>query len=325
MNATPIPVFDKTQPVDYSRLARVIAVVNDKGGVGKSSISANVAGEVAADGDMRVLLLSLDPQDNTGEDLGYAHTGRGDGGENFAAALLGQEPLSPLKDVRPHLDVVSGGKVVARLNSWIQVEDDASVWTDNLARALEYVADDYDLILIDCPPGLEMLQKLALVAARWMLVPTHVDAGSRKGFSLLADLVIEAREWNDALELLGVVLFNVPVNASRIKNAAVEAVAEGLQTSEPIFTSTIRTATAAAFDSRERGQLLRELAQHAKSNKDVRLQALAARRRGKTNTAGESTPVVATSAIGVAGDYEALATEIITALAKAEDEQETQA
>ena len=65
MNATPIPVLDKTQPVDYSRLARVIAVVNDKGGVGKSSISANVAGEVAADGDMRVLLLSLDPQERT--------------------------------------------------------------------------------------------------------------------------------------------------------------------------------------------------------------------------------------------------------------------
>lgn len=94
-----------TTPV--AGLSRLIAVINGKGGVFKTSLVAANLGGLLADGGPRVLLVDLDPQGNLAEDLGYAN--QGDGGRSLAASLcFGGEP-NRLTGVRPNLDLIAGG------------------------------------------------------------------------------------------------------------------------------------------------------------------------------------------------------------------------
>src|SRR4051794_23157663 len=106
-------------PVDRTRLRRTVAVINGKGGVGKTSVTANLAGLYAAAG-YRVCAIDLDPQGNLGNDLGYLAAGLADGGAGLhAAAVTGVAP-TPLVGVRPNLDVVPGGEQLHDLAAVLQ-------------------------------------------------------------------------------------------------------------------------------------------------------------------------------------------------------------
>src|SRR5690349_12351011 len=89
-------------------LARVIAIVNDKGGVGKTSIAANLGGQFAGAG-YRCLLVDLNRQANLADDLGYRGSEIDDEGAGLLGSIIGRTPLRPVQDVRPQLDVVCGG------------------------------------------------------------------------------------------------------------------------------------------------------------------------------------------------------------------------
>src|SRR3954465_4521260 len=91
-----------------SALARVIAIVNDKGGVGKTSIAANLGGQFAGAG-YRCLLVDLNRQANLADDLGYRGTEIDDEGAGLLGAIIAKTPLRPTVDIRPQLDVVCGG------------------------------------------------------------------------------------------------------------------------------------------------------------------------------------------------------------------------
>lgn len=280
---------------------RCISVAIGKGGAGKTSITTNLAGLLALSG-YKVLVVSQDPQDNTGEDLGYANAGKGDDGANLANALCGTEPLTPMRDVRPNLDVVPGGMVVD------QVVSDNAPGIDrdfSLARALEPLAGDYDFIFIDCPPGNLRLQHMALVASRWVLVPSAPDASSRRGLGHLAQRFLEARELNPELGLLGAVMFDVPANATRIRREALEAMRATLGEDSTIFQTAIRTAPGAATEARERGQLMHEV-------------AMAAAKQPRFWERKRNVPAIRESAKTVAEDYQHLAEEIVAALAAQE-------
>ena len=95
-------------------LSQAVAVINGKGGTGKTSIVANVGGLLAA-GENRVLLVDMDPQGNLSRDLGYADAS--DHGKGMFDAVMSGTPLAPLTDVRPGLDVVAGGARLEDL-SW---------------------------------------------------------------------------------------------------------------------------------------------------------------------------------------------------------------
>lgn len=97
-----------TSPViNRSALRRTVAILNGKGGVGKTSLTANLSG-LFADAGYRVLAIDLDPQGNLGNDLGYLGAGMGDGGAGMVAAgTSGTAPVL-LKEVRPRLDVEIG-------------------------------------------------------------------------------------------------------------------------------------------------------------------------------------------------------------------------
>lgn len=286
---------------------RTIAVINGKGGVGKTSLVANLGGLLAEAGH-RVLLVDLDPQGNLGEDLGYTAAERGDDGLGLFQAVSTGAPLRPLEGIRERLDVVPGGEALHELAGALyarrQRQPEAAATA--LATSLGAVADNYDLILLDCPPGQDVLQEAALTAAGWALIPTKTDVSSRKGLREVAARFAAARKLNPDLAVLGVVLFGVNRSAKRIEAEARAAIEAELGGTAPVFAATIRHVEASAFDVRERGQLVHEL----------EAAVLAApkwyeRRRAQ----GGETAGLAGSAGALAGDYQALAEEIFVHLA----------
>ncbi len=291
--------------------SRIIAIVNGKGGVGKTTTTTHLGGLAAAAG-FKTLIVDLDPQGNCGEDLGYSGASLSDEGKGLVAAAMSGGTTSPtvLRDVRPGLDVIPGGTELDSLADVLdgkrkrEGQESALV----LARALAPVVSDYDLVLLDCPPRHEVLQGAALVAARWVIFPTKSDASSRKGFREMARRFAIARAVNPDLELLGVVLYGVNHAATRIKQEVRELIEEELQGAAPVFEATIRHVEAAAYDIRQRGQLAHEL-EHV---------VLSGPKWYEQLRSGKPAHRLAASSASLAGDFAALTEEILTSLVNRE-------
>lgn len=296
--------------VDRAALQRTIAVVNSKGGVGKTTITANLAGLYAAAG-YRTLAIDLDPQGNLGTDLGYLGAGLGDAGKGLAAAVFAGSAPTPLSDIRPNLDVVPGGEQLHDLVAVLLARREKQRGgAGDLARSLAHITAGYDLVLLDCPPGSDVLQEAALAAARWVLVPARTDDASRAGLREVARRFTAARSTNPDLALLGVVLFGVGSTARRVLRQAREALEQDLGGAAPILQTTIRHVEAAAVDARRRGQLVHEL------ERDVHAAPRWYERLRSGRPAGEEG--LASSAGALAGDYQALAEEVLQRLVEAE-------
>lgn len=300
--------------VDRQRLSRVIAVINGKGGTGKTSVTTNVAGLAALSG-FRVLVVDMDPQGNVAQDLGYTGDERDDEGERLAAGLAFKQPVEPVKDVRPGLDVLVGGHHLDAAAAVLGQRTDRVSAGLALATILEPLADEYDLILIDCPPGIEALQNASVAAARWAVVPARSDASSRKGMLDVARRLDAVLTINPDLDLLGVVLFGSGTNSRRIKDDARAHIAEALGADDVVFSATIRHSEATAHAARERGKLAHEVDEEASKGP-----AWWQIRRGEA--AASTAPRTAS---GVADDYQALATEIVSRISAAEQGVDTPA
>ncbi len=184
--------------------ARVLAVANQKGGVGKTTTAVNLAACLAALG-QRVLLLDLDPQANATSGLGLEKIP----GTSAYAALLGQEPLAPrirptafdrLEIIPSELDLCGADVELPRLDRHLH----------RLALALEPLRADAsrELILVDCPPSLGILTLNAFAAADHLLVPLQCEYYALEGISMLTRLLDQIRTGgaNPRLSLLGVVM-----------------------------------------------------------------------------------------------------------------------
>lgn len=286
-------------------LATVISVAVVKGGAGKTSLTANIAGILARAG-WRVLVVVIDPQDNVGEDLGYTHRAESDDGRALVDALLHDAPLRPsLIDVRPDLDVICCGEELSEaIPDMIRADTPATA----LADALIPIADDYDFILIDCPPGYSFLQNLALTASSWVLTPSQSDLSSRKGIRYLAKQFAQARTDNPDLRLLGVVLFDLPSTATRVLAETREFIQVELGDLAPVLQTPIRSASSAAKAARDRGLLMHELV-------DVPQAKWWEIRRGEKPASG-----IPASAEKVAADYMAVTEEILTIMNSAKEQ-----
>jgi cellulose biosynthesis protein BcsQ len=295
--------------VDRKALSRTVAVVNGKGGVGKTSITANLAGLFAAAG-YQVLVVDMDPQGNLGNDLGFLGAGLSDEGASLQAAAVNGTAPKPVRSVRERLDVVAGGEHLHDLSAVLQSRRlSGRGGVESLAASIGALAGQYDLTLIDCPPGSDVLQAGALEAARWVLVPTKTDDASRAGLREVARRFTAARVNNPELALLGVVLFGVNQTARRIIRQAREALEADLgSSSSDVFTTTIRHVEAAAFDARSRGQLAHEL------ERDV----LAGPTWWERRRNHDDSEPLASSASSLAGDYERLAAEVLERVVNAE-------
>jgi cellulose biosynthesis protein BcsQ len=298
------------------RLARVVAVFNGKGGVGKTTMTANLAGLLAlaaeaANSPRRVLVIDCDPQGNLALDFGYAD--RDDGGAGLMAALQSGTVPPRIRDVRPWLDVIPGGAHLDEVNGMIFGKTARGKTHEArlaLAEVLATVGDEYDWILIDCPPREINIQDMALIAARAVLVPVSFDQASRMGLAGVAERFGRSLQLNEALTLLGVAMFGFQYRLSkaggevgqrRDVRAELRADLQAAGSDAPVFETVIRYMPSVAKSSRDRGQLVYEL-ENAVGPKWWELRAGTATGR----------PVPSTQAAQVAQEYEDLAAEVFT-------------
>lgn len=298
-----------------SEMQRVIAFATGKGGTGKTSCAANVAGLAAAAG-WKTLLIDLDSQANLGHDLGYGWDGRGDDGAHLVNTLMTGGQLAPvITNVRPNLDAIPGGSRLDDLDDVVsgrerRGEDGVGILRD----ALRGIVGDYDLVVIDTPPSRRSaLVLLALVAARWIVIPTRSDRSSVEGLRKLAEQVVAVRSTNPDLEVLGAVLFAVGSSATVVRRNAIDDVRGVLGDAAPLFDSIIRQAEAAAGEAREKGRLVHELAAVV-HDAEPYWKALKEGRRPER---------VPGTAPALAEDYVLLTQEILTGIANAEQEAQS--
>ena len=180
-------------------MARIIAVANQKGGVGKTTTSVNLAASLAATR-RRIMLIDLDPQGNATMGSGI------DKHEVEASAYDVLVEDRPTAEVRVFSDVA--GYAVLPGNSDLTAAEVALMSTSmrehRLRLALQPVREDYDYIIIDCPPSLNMLTVNAMVAAQRVLIPMQCEYYALEGLSALIDTVDKIRaSLNPGLELEG--------------------------------------------------------------------------------------------------------------------------
>ncbi len=183
------------------RGARIVAVANQKGGVGKTTTAVNVGAYLALG--LRVLLLDLDPQANATSSLGIEP-----GGVELSTyeALLGEAALRQTIVATGHgqLDLAPASRALAGA----QVElIDMLEREQRLRSALADVQADYDLVLVDTPPSLGILTLNALVAADLLLAPVQCEYLALEGVAQLMETIDLVRATlNPRLELLGMVM-----------------------------------------------------------------------------------------------------------------------
>lgn len=294
-------------------LQRVVLVANQKGGVGKSSIVTAV-GSMTARPNRRVLIVDADQQANaTVSDLGEA----GDRGKGLALAFQYGQALEPIRDVRPGLDLISGGPALAMVGAAVATAAQSGTnLQQNLQTALSDLCkqEEYALVLVDSGPGDAPLLDALLGTARYLLVPTKDDDASLSGVELLAGRYLRSRAAGSLIELLGVVLFDANPRATARNAEVLEAVTDLLEGSgaRP-FEAVIRSDKAAAVDLRARHMTPSELVAAAETSARERLARL--RNRPPMHP---SDRLWSRDPSALANDYQSLTVELLSRLAVAE-------
>lgn len=182
-------------------MGRVIAIANQKGGVGKTTTSINLTAALAEAG-KKVLVIDIDPQGNTTSGFGID---KNDLDDTIYELILGECSINDciIKDIIPNVSVLpSNVNLAAAEIELIGVEKKEYI----LRNEVDYIKNQYDYILIDCPPSLSMLTVNAMTTADSVLVPIQCEYYALEGLSQLIHTVNLVKErLNPELDMEGVV------------------------------------------------------------------------------------------------------------------------
>jgi chromosome partitioning protein len=238
-------------------MARVIAIANQKGGVGKTTTAINLSASLAAN-EFRVLLIDMDPQGNSTTGLGIS---KEQDLLTLYKVLTGNAPLRDvLVTVQPDgISVAPADKNLVAANLELVASDHREF---HLRNAVADIRDEFDFILIDCPPALDLLTVNSLVAADSVLIPIQCEFFALEGISQLVDTVERLREnLQPSLTIEGILLtmFDDRTNLARQVSSDLRDFFQG-EVFKTVIPRSIRLAEAPSFgktilsyDPRSRG------------------------------------------------------------------------
>jgi chromosome partitioning protein len=288
--------------------ATTIVITNGKGGVGKTSLVANIAGLAAVRG-IRTLAIDLDPQANLAGDFGARTQARRDDGRAMLDSACDFALLEPIAGVRPNIDLVAAGAHTRQLAEWMTVsrgEDPTVVLA--VREAIAGIRNNYDLILIDTPPAPAVLSEAGIQAADWVLSPVRADFASIDGLEQVKLCLGRMGELGlPTPPMLGVVLFDVATQSTAVIEEIRHAVAEQADWAGPVFETVIRRSERSALDMRRWGLLAGEY----RDRSGRVLNSEEARRRLQHQGLEEAAARFSRAADAVARDYDQLGVEVL--------------
>jgi chromosome partitioning protein len=286
-------------------IPNAVMIGNQKGGVGKTTLVANLGG-ICAEAGWRVLVIDVDPQGNLARHLGVMSTS--DKGRNLFDAVTEGTPLVPMREVRSNLDFVAGGA------AWKYAMSDLGTLGAKglgLEHAVAPLAGDYDLVLIDTPPTTGPVHEAAGLMAHFILVTTAIDDASLDGLLETFRSALELRNLprgNPWLEVLGVIVFSVPTQATAWRQRIQRELAQSLGDGIPVFKASLRDIPTTAAALQRRGLLITEAEAAAKDQVDQ----LFARLREQLDQPADEVRLTEKSIANLRADYFNLAEEFQT-------------
>lgn len=256
-------------------MGRIIAIANQKGGVGKTTTSINLSACLAEMG-KNVLVIDLDPQGNTTSGFGID---KNEINNTVYELILGEcsikESMTAIQNIK-HLSIIPSNVNLAGAEiELLGINEKEYI----LKNAVDYIRDDYDFIIIDCPPSLNMLTVNAMTTADSILVPIQCEYYALEGISQLIHTIDLVQErLNSDLKIDGVV-FTMYDARTNLSSDVVDTVKENLNTTvyQTIIPRNVRLAEAPShglpinlYDSKSAGaESYRNLAKEIIDRKDI--------------------------------------------------------